>query len=180
MYLIRQVLEQVGSAHHVISGDTAAVDAPRRPWELRSVIHAKFKSYIEEGRKKASHEEGHPTSLMLGLDEDGIRDSMDGAIELRSAPSVVILNLLRTAVLTIAYFFDIFASLRTCGEELARSSSPRNFHDVLRVFGFVLLFRGLSAMNLSVSKNISNKATYIITRTQLFVCWSMKTALQVL
>ena len=61
------------------------MDSRRRPWELRSIVHAKFKSFVEEGRANVPHGEGHkhPTSCLSRLHGDGIRDSMDGAIELR-------------------------------------------------------------------------------------------------
>lgn len=83
--IIRQVLEQVGSAHDGSSGGPTAADGRRRPWELRSVVHAKFKSFVDEGRRSASQVEGHqhPASCLSRLRTDGIRDSMDGAIELR-------------------------------------------------------------------------------------------------
>ena len=84
-HLNRLVLEQIGSVHDSGAGDTA-VGGSHRPWELRSVVHAKFKSFVEEGRKNASQGEVHPHSAtsLSHLHEDGIRHSMDGAIELRS------------------------------------------------------------------------------------------------
>eukprot|EP00752_Nemacystus_decipiens_P016836 g15068.t1 len=74
-----QVLEQVGNAHDESFGGTATVDGRRRPWELRSVIHDKFKSFVEEGRRNA-----HPASALSRLQEEEVRDSIDGAIELRA------------------------------------------------------------------------------------------------
>lgn len=89
-HITRHVLEQVASAHDQCSGGATAVDGRRRPWELRSTIHAKFKSFIEEGRTNDAHGEGHehPASCLSRLHEDGIRYSMDGAIELRSEHSI--------------------------------------------------------------------------------------------
>lgn len=81
----RHVLEQVGGAHDGHSGEATAVDGRRRPWELRSVIHAKFKSFVEEGRANVPEggERQHPASWLARVREDGILHSMDGAIELR-------------------------------------------------------------------------------------------------
>eukprot|EP00752_Nemacystus_decipiens_P001882 g1813.t1 len=88
----RDLLEQIGSTHDGSSGATTAKDDHRRPWELRSAIHAKFKSYVEEGRRNASQagEQQHPASDLSRVDEDGLRHSMDGAIELRAFSGTVI------------------------------------------------------------------------------------------
>jgi len=90
--LIRQILEQVGSAHDA-SGS-------RQPWELRSVLHGKFKNFVEEGRSnvsQGSHNE-HLAASFSSLQDDGVHDSMEGAIELRSersglSMSVIVLSL---------------------------------------------------------------------------------------
>eukprot|EP00752_Nemacystus_decipiens_P017775 g15937.t1 len=84
----RQVLDEMGSADSDISGDTAAVDRCRRPWELRSVVHDKFKRFVEECSRNAA--EGDGVSYLSRLREDGIRDAMDGAIELRAFSGTVI------------------------------------------------------------------------------------------
>eukprot|EP00752_Nemacystus_decipiens_P006448 g5808.t1 len=88
----RDVLEQIGSTHDGSSGATTAEDDRRRPWELRSAIHTKFKSYVEEGRRNASQAgvQQHPASHLSRVSEDGIRHSMDGAIELRAFSGTVI------------------------------------------------------------------------------------------
>eukprot|EP00903_Cladosiphon_okamuranus_P012364 g11589.t3 len=90
----RHVLEQVGGAHDESSGSATAVRGRprRRPWELRSVIHAKFKSFVEEGRASVPRGAGsqHPASWLSRLHEDGIRHSMDGAIELSAFSGTVI------------------------------------------------------------------------------------------
>eukprot|EP00903_Cladosiphon_okamuranus_P010532 g9962.t1 len=87
----RQVLELVGNDG--LSGDPSGVDGGRcRPWELRSVLHAKFNAFVEEGRRNASQGAGrhHPASCLSGLRGDGIRYSMDGAIEMRAFSGTVI------------------------------------------------------------------------------------------
>eukprot|EP00903_Cladosiphon_okamuranus_P010529 g9959.t1 len=87
----RQVLEHVGK--DCLSGDSSGVDGGRRrPWELRSVLHAKFNDFVEEGRRNASQGAGHhhPASCLSGLRGDGIRYSMDGAIEMRAFSGTVI------------------------------------------------------------------------------------------
>eukprot|EP00752_Nemacystus_decipiens_P013632 g12085.t2 len=88
----RQVLDKLGTTNGDGFGEKSAVDGCRRPWELRPVIHTAFKSFVEEGRRNAS-EEGcrrHPASRLLRLQEDGIRHSMDGAIELKAFSGTVI------------------------------------------------------------------------------------------
>eukprot|EP00903_Cladosiphon_okamuranus_P017025 g15690.t1 len=87
----RHVLEQVGSAHDGGSGDTS-VSGCRQPWALRSLVHAKFKSFVEEGRRNASQGvvQHFSASSLSRLHEDGIRHSMDGAIELRAFSGTVI------------------------------------------------------------------------------------------
>lgn len=81
----RQVLEKVGNARDDAAGGPTAVGGRHRPWELRSVIHFAFKGFVEEGRRDASRGGGqqHPASFLWRLKDDGIRYSMDGAIELR-------------------------------------------------------------------------------------------------
>eukprot|EP00752_Nemacystus_decipiens_P017825 g15981.t1 len=88
----RHILEQVGNAHDSAAGDATDVGGWRRPWELRSVIHAKFKSFVEEGRANVPQGEGqqHRASWLSRVHEDGIRHSMDGAIELRAFSGTVI------------------------------------------------------------------------------------------
>eukprot|EP00752_Nemacystus_decipiens_P010711 g9538.t3 len=87
----RNVLDQVGGAHVDGSGRESAVDGRRRPWELRSAIHAKFKSFVEGRANVPQGEEGQsPASWLTRLREDGIRHSMDGAIELRAFSGTVI------------------------------------------------------------------------------------------
>ncbi len=83
--LFRQVLEEVGSTNNQSSVGTTAMSGRRQPWELRSVIHDKFKSLAEGCGRIASQGEEHqnPGWSLSRLREDGIRDSMDGAIELR-------------------------------------------------------------------------------------------------
>ena len=81
----RDVLQQIVGAHDDSSGDKTAVDGCRRPWELRSVIHEKFKSFVEEGRANVPEGGGRQrlASWLSRVHQDGIRHSMDGAIELR-------------------------------------------------------------------------------------------------
>ena len=90
----RKILEQIGSTRDGSPGDYSSVGGHRRPWELRPVIHTNFKSFVEEGRKDASQEGGpqHPASFLSRLNEDGLRHSMDGAIEMRSEQSVFTLK----------------------------------------------------------------------------------------
>lgn len=65
--------------HDDSSGDdSTAVSGRRRPWELRSVLQAAFKTSLEESRNK-----GHPEPWLSRLPDVGIRDSMEGAIEMR-------------------------------------------------------------------------------------------------
>lgn len=74
--LTRKMLEQVGS--------TDDGDGRRRPWELRSVLHAAFRDLVEESRRKGSRGSQHQYLASCSrLQDGGIRDSMEGAIELR-------------------------------------------------------------------------------------------------
>eukprot|EP00903_Cladosiphon_okamuranus_P010804 g10207.t1 len=80
----RQVLEQVGNAH---DGSGSG-----RQWELRSILHDKFKNFVQEGRSnvsQGSHNE-HPAAWCSSLQDDGVHDSMEGAIELRAFSGTVI------------------------------------------------------------------------------------------
>lgn len=78
---IREVLNEVGSAYGDSSSD--AVSGRRRPWELRSVIQEAFKASVEKRRK-----EEHPEPWLSRLQDVGIRDSMEGAIETRLEKSI--------------------------------------------------------------------------------------------
>lgn len=78
---IREVLDDVGSAHGDSSSD--AVSGRRRPWELRSVIQEAFKASVEKRCKTE-----HPEPWLSRLQDVGIRDSMEGAIETRLEKSV--------------------------------------------------------------------------------------------
>lgn len=80
----RQVLEEIGSAHEDSSGDATTVSSRRRPWELRPVIHAAFKARVEENQNKKQ-----PDTWSSRLRDVGIRDSMEGAIEMRLEKSVM-------------------------------------------------------------------------------------------
>lgn len=77
---IREVLDEFGNVHGDSSSD--AVSGRRRPWQLRSIIHAAFKASVEERRKNK-----HPELWLSRLRDVGIRDSMEGAIETRSETS---------------------------------------------------------------------------------------------
>ena len=98
-HITRHVLEQVGSKH---DGSCAgATGSDGRPWEIRSVIHSKFKSFVEEGRRNAL--QGGKDQFFCSLQDDGIHDSMEGAIEMRlDAFSIVT---------TTARFEDVYITL---------------------------------------------------------------------
>lgn len=79
----RKVLEEIGSDDDGSSDDATALGVRRRPWELRLEIQAAFKRSVEESRTKE-----HPEPWLSRLQDVGIHDSMEGAIEMRLDESV--------------------------------------------------------------------------------------------